>query len=85
MELKYLKKLADKDSVKLELRPDSGIVKIEFTMNKIVWECQFSASINGLYAFTIPGREDAAYMLELIREAIDARTAQKEPTDAVTD
>lgn len=53
MNLKELNKIADANSVSLDLSKESGIVAVTFQLNGAMMQCLYSCDVQGLFAFTI--------------------------------
>ena len=66
MNLIQLKKIADPDSVKVFLNEDSGIVSIVFWVRGLHFTAQYSANIEGIYAFTLNTASQAEDLFKMI-------------------
>ena len=69
MELKALKKIADKDSIKLSLDDTSGIVSVKFTIQGFAMNAQYSASVAGIYAFCVADRVATKFLKLLVENS----------------
>ena len=67
MNLIQLKKIADPDSVKCAFNEDSGIVSVVFGVRGLKFSAQYSANIEGIYAFTLSCAPQADVMFDMIK------------------
>ena len=71
MNFKRLKRIADAGSIKCEASSDTGIVVVRFKYRGCQMQAQYSASIVGVYAFSLGDTEIDKFFDEMERKEVE--------------
>ena len=81
MNLCKLKTIADKDTIRLKVNDETGIVSVMFEYRGCLMSAQYSTSVSGIYAFCIADESSVIGLFELL-ESDRIAASLKENDDA---